>query len=285
MCQALPHYPCPSPSPSHPSAPPPPLSDGPAGLHRYKLRLLFDAVPMRWDWPADVNYHEAQAYATWRTRQDGSLLAYRLITEAEHMCIRNGVDRADAPRLAVSKGGKAAAAAGGAPKQVINLTASAGSVAVSVNGHAVNGHAGVDPELDAEVVNRDVAMAVSGVNAAKVAGFNFQLAHGSACPVTALPPSSGGFHDTLGNVWEWGEDHFAAFPGFKVHPYYDDFSAPCFAGLHHMVGGVWREQQAASGDELWCTASSPSSYGAMGCLCLLPLHGHAQVVCCLWGGR
>jgi hypothetical protein len=36
------------------------LPDGPSGLHRYKLRLLFDAVSMRWDWPVDVNYHEAQ---------------------------------------------------------------------------------------------------------------------------------------------------------------------------------------------------------------------------------
>lgn len=36
------------------------FADGPSGLHRYKLRLLFDAVEMRWDWPVDVNYHEAQ---------------------------------------------------------------------------------------------------------------------------------------------------------------------------------------------------------------------------------
>jgi len=36
------------------------VADGPSGLHRYKLRLLFDAVEMRWDWPVDVNYHEAQ---------------------------------------------------------------------------------------------------------------------------------------------------------------------------------------------------------------------------------
>ncbi|GBF99408.1 hypothetical protein Rsub_12240, partial [Raphidocelis subcapitata] len=34
-----------------------------------------------------------------------------------------------------------------------------------------------------------------------------------------------------------GEDHFAAFPGFRVHPYYDDFSAPCFGGLHQMIIG------------------------------------------------
>jgi len=70
----------------------------------------------------------------------------------------------------------------------------------------------------------------------QVAGANFQLAYGSQSPVTALPASEAGFHDVFGNAWEWGEDHFSAFPGFKVHPYYEDFSAPCFAGLHHMVG-------------------------------------------------
>lgn len=48
---------------------------------------------------------------------------------------------------------------------------------------------------------------------AQVAGFNYQLAYSSNSPVTALPASEGGFHDVFGNVWEWAEDHFAAFPG------------------------------------------------------------------------
>jgi formylglycine-generating enzyme required for sulfatase activity len=39
----------------------------------------------------------------------------------------------------------------------------------------------------------------------------------------------------MGNAWEWAEDHYAAFPGFKVHPYYEDFSSPCFAGKHQLV--------------------------------------------------
>lgn len=45
------------------------VADGPSGLHRYKLRLLFDAVEMRWDWPVDVNYHEAKAYCAWKAAQ------------------------------------------------------------------------------------------------------------------------------------------------------------------------------------------------------------------------
>ena len=48
-------------------------------LCRYRLRLLFDAVDMRWDWPVDVNYHEAKAYCAWRTEQDGSEVMYRVI--------------------------------------------------------------------------------------------------------------------------------------------------------------------------------------------------------------
>lgn len=61
------------------------------------------------------------------------------------------------------------------------------------------------------------------------------------CPPPPLPctaPGSKGFHDTFGSAWEWAEDHYAAYPGFKVHPYYEDFSAPCFAGKHQLVGGV-----------------------------------------------
>ena len=43
------------------------LSDTP--LPRYKLRALFGLIDMRWDWPVDVNYHEAHAYCIWKTEQ------------------------------------------------------------------------------------------------------------------------------------------------------------------------------------------------------------------------
>jgi 5-histidylcysteine sulfoxide synthase len=52
------------------------------------------------------------------------------------------------------------------------------------------------------------------------------------------PVSSGdGFTDVFGNVWQWLEDHFHPLSGFKVHPYYDDFSTPCFDGRHQMIAG------------------------------------------------
>ncbi len=55
--------------------------------------MLFNAIDMRWDWPVDANYHEARAFAAWRTEQDGAAVRYRLITEAEHNLIRNTNDR------------------------------------------------------------------------------------------------------------------------------------------------------------------------------------------------
>jgi formylglycine-generating enzyme required for sulfatase activity len=41
----------------------------------------------------------------------------------------------------------------------------------------------------------------------------------------------------VGNAWEWTSDYFAALPGFEVHPFYEDFSTPCFDGLHHVIQG------------------------------------------------
>jgi putative 4-mercaptohistidine N1-methyltranferase len=74
------------------------VPDGPAGLHHYRLRLIFEVVPMRWDWPALVNHHEAAAYARWRAAQDGAAEPYRLLTEAEHHRLRGrgGHDHATA---------------------------------------------------------------------------------------------------------------------------------------------------------------------------------------------
>lgn len=64
------------------------ISDGPAGLHRYKLRTCFEVIPMQWDWPVCVNFHEAKAYAVWKSRCDNTELPYRLLTEAEHNALR-----------------------------------------------------------------------------------------------------------------------------------------------------------------------------------------------------
>jgi len=66
------------------------VRDGPAGLNQYKLRTPFKEVPMQWDWPAIVNYHEAKAYCAWLTRKNGCKdKPYRIMTEAENHVIRD----------------------------------------------------------------------------------------------------------------------------------------------------------------------------------------------------
>ncbi|XP_078074416.1 uncharacterized protein LOC144497273 isoform X1 [Mustelus asterias] len=50
----------------------------------YRYRAMFDILPLPWDWPVEVNYHEAKAYCTWKGN------GYRLLTEAEHHLMRSG---------------------------------------------------------------------------------------------------------------------------------------------------------------------------------------------------
>ncbi|MDX2094690.1 MAG: 5-histidylcysteine sulfoxide synthase [Alphaproteobacteria bacterium] len=149
------------------------VQNGPAGSHLYALRTLFEIVDMPWDWPANVNFHEAKAYCAWRTAQEKSPVPYRLLTEAEH--------------------------------------------------HAIRDTQGVDAVMSAAPMAGQ--------------GSNFNLAHGSENAVTAQPANSKGFHDVFGNVWQWCEDHFHPLEGSNPHPYYDDFSTPCYDGEHQMILG------------------------------------------------
>lgn len=172
------------------------VPDGPAGLHRYRLRTLFEVIDMPWDWPVEVNYHEARAYCAWLSEQEGA--SYRLPSEAEHQALRAGSQRQ-------------AAAIG---------------------------------------VASDPVMHYDGATLGRECGWNLNLAHGSSSPVDASRPTEAGFHDVFGNVWQWLEDHFNPLPGARVHPYYDDFSTPCYDGQHQMIlGGSW----VSTGDEasLW----------------------------------
>lgn len=159
---------------------------GPAGLHQYRLRTIFEEVNMPWSWPVIVNYHEAKAFANWKSDKEGRKGdgRFRILSE---------------PELALMK------------------KASIDNVAE-------------DPL-------RDPALAASGREVADKLGFNLNLAYGSESPVDALKPDPNGFHDVIGNVWEWGEDHMSALPGFAIHPYYDDFTLPCFDGQHNLILG------------------------------------------------
>ena len=68
---------------------------------------------------------------------------------------------------------------------------------------------------------------------------NINLEHyQSPCPVDLF--KSGDFYDLIGNVWQWTETTISSYEGFKIHPSYDDFSAPTFDTRHNMIkGGSW----------------------------------------------
>jgi 5-histidylcysteine sulfoxide synthase/putative 4-mercaptohistidine N1-methyltranferase len=66
--------------------------------------------------------------------------------------------------------------------------------------------------------------------------------YASSCPVNWFGVQIGDktFFDVLGNVWQWTASPIDAYPGFKVHPLYDDFSTPTFDGKHNLIkGGSW----------------------------------------------
>ncbi|KAE9050767.1 hypothetical protein PR003_g2109 [Phytophthora rubi] len=158
--------------------------DGPSGSHRFKLRAMFDVVPMQWSWPAQVNRHEAQAFCKWKqAKQADKKVVYHLTTEPIHQLMRDAKDRS------------------------------------------------------ADVNSDDILALPEGTSMAAATGKNLNWSYMSFSPVDALPPTSQGFHDVFGNAWEWCEDMFSALPGFRVHPYYDDFSEPCFDGEHNVIMG------------------------------------------------
>ena len=60
----------------------------------------------------------------------------------------------------------------------------------------------------------------------------------SSVPVNLF--RTGEFYDVIGNVWQWTETPIYGFEGFKVNPFYDDFSTPTFDNLHNLIkGGSW----------------------------------------------
>jgi len=68
---------------------------------------------------------------------------------------------------------------------------------------------------------------------------NINLEHwASSCPVNRF--AFGDLYDIVGNVWQWTETPIYPFPGFEVHPAYDDFTVPTYDGRHNLFkGGSW----------------------------------------------
>jgi 5-histidylcysteine sulfoxide synthase/putative 4-mercaptohistidine N1-methyltranferase len=57
------------------------------------LRLMTEEIPMPWDWPVEVNYHEAKAFCNWKKSETG--LAVRLPTEDEWYLLYDHVGLSD----------------------------------------------------------------------------------------------------------------------------------------------------------------------------------------------
>jgi iron(II)-dependent oxidoreductase len=70
---------------------------------------------------------------------------------------------------------------------------------------------------------------------------NFDNRFWGTTPVGAFPEgaSPAGCLDMTGNVWEWTNDPFAGYPGFKAFPY-PEYSETWFDGDHRVLkGGSW----------------------------------------------
>jgi len=60
---------------------------------QWRLRLMLEEIPMPWNWPVEVNYHEAKAFCNWKRAQTGQPV--RLPTEDEWHRLRAHAGLAD----------------------------------------------------------------------------------------------------------------------------------------------------------------------------------------------
>jgi 5-histidylcysteine sulfoxide synthase len=220
----------------------------------FKLRTELDIIDMPWDWPVEVNYLEARAFLNWKACQEGvSPGMYRLPTEAEYHACRD--DPCPFPEATTGK--KFPGQQAGLPRSAQGMTQALAMSSEVEAPSPVDLYEGTD-----EIPPPDYSLVTSAGDAAKEvrepasyldspetydvvmnpAGTpgNTNLKWLSTTPVHLYPPSTAGFYDTHGNVWEYVEDHFAGLPDFKIHYLYDDFSTPCFDGWHtNILGGSW----------------------------------------------
>ena len=69
---------------------------------------------------------------------------------------------------------------------------------------------------------------------------NLDYRAGGTIDVRALPEgdSPAGCRQMIGNVWEWVDDTFQAYPGFVRDPY-KEYSLPYFGTKKVLRGGAW----------------------------------------------
>ena len=57
----------------------------------WRLRLMTEEIDMPWDWPAEVNYHEAKAFCEWKGEQTGQVIRMPTEDEWHLLCEQAGV--------------------------------------------------------------------------------------------------------------------------------------------------------------------------------------------------
>ena len=70
--------------------------------HGWRLRLMTEVIPMPWDWPAEVNYHEAKAFCNWKTVTGNQPV--RLPTEDEWYRLYDVAGLSEVPHTAPAAG-------------------------------------------------------------------------------------------------------------------------------------------------------------------------------------
>ncbi|HMC13689.1 MAG TPA: 5-histidylcysteine sulfoxide synthase, partial [Gallionellaceae bacterium] len=66
------------------------------GDHGWRLRIMLEEIAMPWDWPVEVNYHEAKAFCNWKKKLIGQPV--RLPTEDEWYRLYDEPGLAEIPR-------------------------------------------------------------------------------------------------------------------------------------------------------------------------------------------
>jgi len=72
------------------------------GKQTYKYRTLTKVIDMPWDWPVEVNFHEAKAFCNWKSEVTGKPI--RLLSEEEYYRIRDNL-KGDQPNWEFGKVG------------------------------------------------------------------------------------------------------------------------------------------------------------------------------------
>nr|MDT0250660.1 5-histidylcysteine sulfoxide synthase [Endozoicomonas sp.] len=57
---------------------------------RFRYRTILEEIDMPWNWPVDVNCHEAQAFCRWKSEVTGKQI--QLPSEAEWYCLREAIN-------------------------------------------------------------------------------------------------------------------------------------------------------------------------------------------------